>query len=54
MSISDEKSEENNITNSNLNNFEEPKNVQEQVSSIVEYSTEIGRKFYFVYYKNII
>ena len=47
MSISDDKSEENNISNSNINNIEEPKNPQEQISSIVEPSTEIGRKLYF-------
>ena len=44
MSISDDKSEENNISNSNINNLEEPKNPHEQISSIVEPSTEIGRK----------
>jgi hypothetical protein len=44
MSISEEKSEENNISNSNINNIEEPKNPPEQISSIVEPSTEIGRK----------
>ena len=43
MSISDDKSEENNISDSNINNIEEPKNPQEQISSIVEPSTEIGR-----------
>ena len=48
MSISDDKSEENNISNSNINNIEEPKNPQEQISSIVEPSTEIGRKLYFL------
>ena len=44
MSVSEEKSEENNISNSNINNIEEPKNPPEQISSIVEPSTEIGRK----------
>ena len=47
MSISDDKSEENNISNSNINNIDETKNLQnptEQISSIVETSTEIGRK----------
>lgn len=46
MSISEEKSEENNI--SNINNIEEPKNPPEQISSIVEPSTEIGRKKYYI------
>ena len=46
MSISDDKSEENNIPSSNINNIEEPKNPQEQISSIVEPSTEIGRNIY--------
>ena len=41
MSISDEKSEENNISNSNINNSEEPKMKQEQRSGI-DPSTEIG------------
>ena len=41
MSISEEKSEENNISNSNINNSEEPKFTQEQRSGI-EQSTEIG------------
>jgi hypothetical protein len=51
MSISDEKSEENNISNSNINNTEGPKNPNEQISSIVEPSTEIGRKlFHIIYY----
>lgn len=48
MSISEDKSEENSISNSNINNIEEePKNLQnppEQISSIAEPSTEIGRK----------
>ena len=47
MSISNDNSEENNISNSNINNIEEPKNLQnpqEQISSIAEPSTEIGRK----------
>ena len=48
MSVSDDKSEENNISNSNINNIEEPKNPQEQISSIVEPSTEIGHKLYFL------
>ena len=47
MSISDDKSEENNISGSNINNIEEPKNPQEQISSIVEPSTEIGRNIYY-------
>lgn len=41
MSISNEKSEENNISNSNINNSEEPKMNQEQRSGI-DPSTEIG------------
>ena len=57
MSISNDNSEESNISNSNINNMEEPKNLhnpQEQISSIVEPSTEIGRKYnihilYFIY-----
>ena len=48
MSISEEKSEENNISNSNINNIEEPKNPPEQISSTVEPSTEIGRKKYYI------
>lgn len=44
MSISDDKSEENNNHNSDINNIEGPKNIPEQVSSIVEPSTEVGSK----------
>lgn len=47
MSISDDKSEENNISDSNANNIEEPKNPQEQISSIVEPSTELGSNIYY-------
>jgi hypothetical protein len=50
MSISDDKSEENNIKNSNINNTEGPKNPNEQISSIVEPSTEIGRKLFHIIY----
>ena len=45
MSISEHNSEENNISNSNVNNIEEPKNLQEQISGIVEPSTEIPSKY---------
>ena len=45
MSISEHNSEENNISNSNVNNIEEPKNPQEQLSGIVEPSTEIPSKY---------
>ena len=45
MSISEDKSEENNLSNSNdINNTEEPKNIPEQVSAMVDPSTEIGSK----------
>ena len=45
MSISEDKSEENNLSNSNnINNVEEPKNIPEQVSAVVDPSTEIGSK----------
>ena len=45
MSISDIKSEENNLSNSNdVNNVEEPKNIPEQVSAVADPSTEIGSK----------
>ena len=43
MSVSDEKSEENNINNSNISNSEEPKVIQEQRSGI-DHSTELGSK----------
>lgn len=47
MSISEDKSEENDLSNSNnINNTEEPKNIPEQVSAVVEPSTEIGSKTY--------
>ena len=48
MSISDDKSEENNISNSNLNNTGENKNLPMQVSNIVEPSTEVGSKKYII------
>ena len=45
MSISEDKSEENNLSNSNdINNAEEPKNIPEQVSTVADPSTEIGSK----------
>ena len=43
MSISDEKSEENNISNSNISNSDEPKIIEDQRSGI-DPSTEIGSK----------
>ena len=46
MSISDEKSEENNISNSNISNSDEPKITHEQRSG-VDPSTEIGSKIFF-------
>jgi len=51
MSISEDKSEENNISNPNINNMEEPKNIPEQISAVADPSTEIGSKFFI--YKNI-
>ena len=54
MSISEDKSEENNLSNSNdINNAEEPKNIPEQVSAVADPSTEIGSKNYnFLLIKN--
>ena len=49
MSISDEKSEENNISNSNISNSDEPKITHEQRSG-VDPSTEIGSKIFFNYF----
>ena len=48
MSISDDKSEENNISNTNINNIGETKNLPQQVSNIVEPSTEVGSKIYII------
>jgi hypothetical protein len=46
MSISEEKSEDNNNSNSNMNHSEEPKITQEQRSGI-DPSTEFGSKIFF-------
>jgi len=46
MSISEEHSENNNNTNSNVNNGGEPKNPPDQVSGMVEPSTEVASKIF--------